>query len=89
MSAMRTFWTCDICQLHLPLTFQEKTLHRQECEEKMREAEAEQKKQLEEKLSSGQEEHKKGSERWLCEICHSFFYFTPIQILKHQKTCQG
>jgi len=29
MSAMRSFWTCDICQLHMPLTFQEKTLHRQ------------------------------------------------------------
>jgi hypothetical protein len=28
MSSLRTFWTCDICQLHLPLTFQEKTQHR-------------------------------------------------------------
>ena len=28
MSAMRTFWTCDICDLHMPLTFQEKAQHR-------------------------------------------------------------
>ena len=29
MSNLRTFWTCDICEMRLPLTFQEKTAHRQ------------------------------------------------------------
>ena len=29
MSSLRTFWTCDICEMRLPLTFQEKTAHRQ------------------------------------------------------------
>ena len=28
ISSLRTFWTCDICELHLPLTFQERTMHR-------------------------------------------------------------
>ena len=29
LAALRTFWTCDLCGYHMPLTFQEKTLHRQ------------------------------------------------------------
>lgn len=28
MASLRTFWTCDLCGLHLPLTFQEKAEHR-------------------------------------------------------------
>ena len=42
---------------------------------------------MEEKLKVGEEEHKKGSSQFYCEICGQIFYFTPIQILKHKKTC--
>ena len=89
MSQLRTFWTCDICDMRLPLTFQEKTQHRQECEEKRRQAENEQKAALEAKIASGQVEHKKGSEQFVCDLCHQLFYFTTVQILKHRRSCQG
>ena len=89
MSQLRTFWTCDVCDMRLPLTFQEKTQHRQKCEEKRRQAENEQKAALEAKIASGQVEHKKGSEQFVCDQCHQLFYFTTVQILKHRRSCQG
>ena len=42
---------------------------------------------MEEKLKAGEEEHKKGSSQFHCDNCSQIFYFTPIQILKHRKTC--
>ena len=40
-------------------------------------------------MAAGLEEHKKGSEQYVCDICHQLFFFTTVQILKHRRTCQG
>ena len=89
MSSLRTFWTCDICGLHLPLTFQEKAQHRRECEESRRDQERDQQTQLAEKMETGEEEHKKGSQKYFCNICKNYFFFTPVQILKHDRSCKS
>ena len=59
-----------------------------ECEEQRRSAEVDQQKELEERMAVGEEEHKKGSKKHFCSFCQLHFYFTPVQMLKHDRSCR-